>query len=418
MNRKNVNDIEDQIMGTIKNAINAIDAIDLSNIKKDFANKAENTFKGVKDSFDSYNSMMKKSCKQMNIKYENSINDVKSKINQYNQEIQKERNQNRSNPQGEGTQSNIYLYIAKRPAGSISGVIWILLGTIAAVVTAIMLLVCILGLAILDFSFIGISIFFLIIFAISMAVVFKGISIRKRVERFKSYVRIIGNDKYCLISDLAKFTKETPSFVIKELNKMISLDMFKQAHIDDEKTYFMISDDVYRNYLDLKKQQILKEREEKSNLNKNEQDIKEEINSVVKVGKKHIEEITNIRSTLYNGDITVKLDKLIDISNQILNYVNKNPNKIQEINKFINHYLPITIKLVASYKELDNQVVKGDNIVKAKLEIERSIDVINVAFENLLDDLFEDVALDVSTDISVLKTLFKQEGLTEEDFEK
>ena len=35
-----------------------------------------------------------------------------------------------------------------------------------------------------------------------------------------------------------------------------------------------------------------------------------------------------------------------------------------------------------------------------------------------LDDLFEDMAMDISTDISVLKTLFKQEGLTEEnDFE-
>ena len=33
-----------------------------------------------------------------------------------------------------------------------------------------------------------------------------------------------------------------------------------------------------------------------------------------------------------------------------------------------------------------------------------------------LDDLFEDIRLDISTDISVLKTLFKQEGLDEEDF--
>ena len=41
---------------------------------------------------------------------------------------------------------------------------------------------------------------------------------------------------------------------------------------------------------------------------------------------------------------------------------------------------------------------------------------LNKAFENLLDDLFEDIRLDISTDISVLKTLFKQEGLDEEDF--
>ena len=49
---------------------------------------------------------------------------------------------------------------------------------------------------------------------------------------------------------------------------------------------------------------------------------------------------------------------------------------------------------------------------------EKSIDIIENAFENLLDDLYEDIVLDISTDISVLKTLFKQEGLTEEDFRK
>ena len=78
--------------------------------------------------------------------------------------------------------------------------------------------------------------------------------------------------------------------------------------------------------------------------------------------------------------------------------------------------MPITIKLINSYEELNNQVVQGDNIKNAKSEIEKSIELINKAFENLLDDLFEDVALDISTDISVLKTLFKQEGLSEEDF--
>ena len=114
----------------------------------------------------------------------------------------------------------------------------------------------------------------------------------------------------------------------------------------------------------------------------------------------------------------MKLDKLQNVASQILNYVERNPKKLNEVNKFINHYLPITIKLINSYKELNNQLVQGENIKNAKNEIEKSIDLINNAFENLLDDLFEDVALDISTDISVLKRLFKQEGLTEEDFKK
>ena len=196
--------------------------------------------------------------------------------------------------------------------------------------------------------------------------------------------------------------------------------MFTEGHIDDEKNYFMLNDDVYTDYLKLKKQQMDKEElDKKAKLNRNINDSEEEeLNSIIKMGRKYIEEIKSVRNELYKEEIALKIDKLQGIANQILNYVEQNPKKLQEVNKFINHYLPITIKLINSYKDLTKQTVQGDNIMNAKNEIEKSIDIINNAFENLLDDLYEDIVLDISTDISVLKTLFKQEGLTEEDFKK
>ena len=199
---------------------------------------------------------------------------------------------------------------------------------------------------------------------------------------------------------------------------MIDLGMFLEGHIDEEKTYFMLSDEVYGDYLNLKKQQMVKESNNEKLNEEIENSEKEEIESTIKIGRNYIEQIKNIRNDLYKEEIAIKLDKLGNISNQILIQVEKNPKKIQEVNKFINHYLPITIKLINSYKDINNQLVQGENIESAKSEIEKSIDLINSAFENLLDDLFEDVVLDISTDISVLKTLFKQEGLAEDDFKK
>lgn len=199
---------------------------------------------------------------------------------------------------------------------------------------------------------------------------------------------------------------------------MIDLGMFLEGHIDEEKTYFMLSDEVYGDYLNLKKEQIAKETNNKKLKKEIDNSGKEEIESTIIIGRNYIEQIKAVKNELYREEIAIKLDKLGNIADQILNQVEKNPKKTQEVNKFINHYLPITIKLINSYKELNNQVVQGDNIKNAKIEIEKSIDLINNAFENLLDDLFEDVVLDISTDISVLKTLFKQEGLGEEDFKK
>lgn len=386
MDRRDFSDLEDQIMNTVKNAFNAIDFV---NLKKGISYKAEDT-----------------------------INEFKSKLNEFN--IKVENNYNNLNKKAK---NNISTYIDKRPAGTVSGIVYMIFGLLGTMFFGILSLVFIIFMSFfskLVADTLGAFIVIVLLLGISLGLLFRGLNLRKRVKRFKTYVRFIEDNSYCLIKDLARFAKEKEAFVIKDLNKMINLGMFTEGHIDDEKNYFMLNDDVYTDYLKLKKQQMDKEElDKKAKLNRNINDSEEEeLNSIIKMGRKYIEEIKSVRNELYKEEIALKIDKLQGIANQILNYVEQNPKKLQEVNKFINHYLPITIKLINSYKDLTKQTVQGDNIMNAKNEIEKSIDIINNAFENLLDDLYEDIVLDISTDISVLKTLFKQEGLTEEDFKK
>ena len=371
MNKNDFSDLENQIVSKVSDAFKAID---MANLKKD-----------------------------INYKAEGAVNQFKVKFNECNKK----------------NKQNISMYIKKRPSGSISGIVCIVFGTIG---------ISIYGLSVLTFSVMkvflssifvvgnGIFIILFLFFLVSLGLLLKGISLRKRVKRFNKYVRFMENNTYISIEELSKLTKEKERFLLKDLGKMIDVGMFLQGHIDDEKIYFILNDEVYNDYLNLKKQQIAKENNDKKLKEKIDNFEKEDAKSTIKIGRDYIEQIKTVRNHLYKEDISMELDKLGNISEQILNQVEKNPEKAQEVNKFIDHYLPITIKLINSYEELNNQVIQGDNIKNAKIEIEKSIDLINKAFENLLDDLFEDVVLDISTDISVLKTLFKQEGLGEEDF--
>ena len=63
-----------------------------------------------------------------------------------------------------------------------------------------------------------------------------------------------------------------------------------------------------------------------------------------------------------------------------------------------------------------HQPIQSDNLTAAEREIENSLDTINDAFEKLLDSFYADAAMDLSTDISVMKTMMKRQGLTNEDF--
>ena len=50
----------------------------------------------------------------------------------------------------------------------------------------------------------------------------------------------------------------------------------------------------------------------------------------------------------------------------------------------MNYYLPMTVKLLDAYEEMDQQPVQGENIQASKKEIEDTLDTLNQAFEKLL----------------------------------
>ena len=106
------------------------------------------------------------------------------------------------------------------------------------------------------------------------------------------------------------------------------------------------------------------------------------------------------------------------IVEKIFERAQEHPEVIPDLKRLMNYYLPMTIKLLDAYEDMDQQPVQGENIRSSKKEIEDTLDTLNIAFEKLLDSIFKDTAWDVSSDISVLHSVLAQEGLTEDDFQK
>jgi len=411
MGKKDFSDLEDQIRDTVKSAFNAID---FASLKKDISGKADDTLNDVKTKLkyksDDVKIKIKNKSQEFNEKIETKIQNKMH--NQYTNVVKVNKNK-------------APMYISKRPVGSIAGILYTVFGFLGSTVLGILLILYSIwtsffgGFLIDSTIYLGVVLTF---FVLSVGLSLRGRHLRKRVKRFKQYVSSLDGQNYCSIEGLATSIDKKNKYVVKDLKKMSNLGMFKEAHIDDKQTYFMLSNEVYDNYI--KSQESLKlrneeelKRQEKSNEERNDPQ-KRELRFTIDMGQNYIKQIQSVNEAIPEEEISKKLYRLENIVTQILEYVEKNPKKLPEVKKFTNHYLPITLKLVNSYKELNDQPVQGDNIKSAKNEIEKSIDIINIAFEKLLDDLFEEIALDISTDISVLETLFTQEGLTKKDFEK
>ncbi|MEG2373131.1 MAG: 5-bromo-4-chloroindolyl phosphate hydrolysis family protein, partial [Niameybacter sp.] len=101
---------------------------------------------------------------------------------------------------------------------------------------------------------------------------------------------------------------------------------------------------------------------------------------------------------------------------KIFDSVERNPKYTGDMRKFMEYYLPTTLKLVKAYGEFERVDIQGENITTAKKEIEETLDTINEAFEHFLDDLYQEAAFDVTTDAEVLQSMLARDGWTETDF--
>ena len=74
---------------------------------------------------------------------------------------------------------------------------------------------------------------------------------------------------------------------------------------------------------------------------------------------------------------------------------------------------PFSLFSVSSFSDRFSLIsAVPSELSSAKAEIEKTIDVINEAFTELLNKLFQKSAFDATTDAQVLQTMLAKEGLT------
>ena len=91
----------------------------------------------------------------------------------------------------------------------------------------------------------------------------------------------------------------------------------------------------------------------------------------------------------------------------------RDPKKLTQIRRFMDYYLPTTLKLLNAYDRASAAGISGENVDATKRNVEGMMHTVVTAFEKQLDALYGDEALDISTDITVLENLMAREGLTD-----
>ena len=245
----------------------------------------------------------------------------------------------------------------------------------------------------------------------------RGLRMNRLVSHFKWFCIRLKGRTYCEIDELARYVGKTEKEIRKELYWMISKGWFRQGHVDDSETTLITSNQTYKEYLRLQKQReemLRAQEEQRASMTSSDKDVQE----VLDRGNHYLEEIRKSNDAIPGELISQKISHMEMVVQKIFQRAKEHPEVIPDLDKLMDYYLPVTVKLLDAYEDLIVQPVQGENILNSKKEIEDTLDTLNIAFEKLLDSIFQEEAWDISSDISVLKTVLAQEGLTKHDFQK
>lgn len=127
-----------------------------------------------------------------------------------------------------------------------------------------------------------------------------------------------------------------------------------------------------------------------------------------------LREIRQLNDAIDDAAVSEKIDRIGELTASIFRVVREKPERAEEVRRFMNYYLPTTLKLLKSYSLMEKQSYQGENIVASRKKIEDVLDTLVHAFEQQQDRLFRVEALDVESDISVLETMMTSDGLLEQ----
>lgn len=383
----------------------------------------------------------------------NATHRTSSKIyenaHQYEREQQKRNEQYKNAYQSCGqlnngfkTKSKTTLPAAKtKQVGQVSSVLYMVFGGIGMGISASLGLAAFIATLVSDWpgfkTIIGLPLLLFVVFALMLR---KGIDEKNRLKRMKRYLSLFAGKMYVNIADLADSLDKSTKYILKDVKKMIKLGFFPEGHLDKKETCLMLDDATYREYLRLEKERKTYELEHGStNKNtsttsssgkstdsrNNTQDVaasantkhtNPELTAMVQEGHAYIRKLHELNDIIPEEVISEKMDRMEGLLKEIFKRLEDDPTQMPQLHKLMNYYLPTTIKLLQSYSEFDDISNPGTDIIKAKAEIEKTVDIINEAFTELLNKLFQATVFDITTDAQVLQTMLAKEGLTKNDF--
>lgn len=141
---------------------------------------------------------------------------------------------------------------------------------------------------------------------------------------------------------------------------------------------------------------------------------KKNLYDILKEAKEETLQISNISKQIEDKEVVENINQICDISNKIIDTLSKNPNKLGQARNFLNYYLPVTIKILTRYDEIENQRLNTTESKEFMESVKRMTEKIKNAFNEQLNNMYQTEMIDTDAEIKVFESMLKSDGFLED----
>ena len=218
--------------------------------------------------------------------------------------------------------------------------------------------------------------------------------LKRRQRRYATYLRTAGQKPAVPLAHLARAADVSEKRLEKDLDAMLEKGLWgENAYIDKGSGMLFRSQEAASAYFAA------------ANAAKQPQEAPAPAEGYDGV----LRQIRDLNDRIADEALSAKIDRLEQVSGSIFKAIEDDEDKRAAAGKFLNYYLPTTLKLLENYAAFEEAGVSGENLSQAKAKIEKTMDSIVAGFEHQLDELYRTDAMDIDSDIRVMETMLRRD---------
>ena len=133
----------------------------------------------------------------------------------------------------------------------------------------------------------------------------------------------------------------------------------------------------------------------------------------VNLSKRQIAYLKEMIDKIDDEEVSKDLDEITKTSSKIITRIEENELQNKSATKFMDYYLPVCVKIVSRYDEIENQSLTSRDSKEFMKNTAKILKATNKAFKRILNSLYQSELIDADAEMKVFNTMLTADGFDE-----